>query len=135
YEYKNSGEFSADLEDYFSSGRMNDIEDRIRATAVTLQYWELVAADFRNDWYNSSVKARSWLRSQLQNDIQLEKEVLECARKFIAERYEVDDESVMFDEPNSEPKIFSSEPIFEDPLNRPESMSIGSEAPPENVNP
>ena len=59
---------------------MKYIEDQVRATAVTLKYWELVAADFRNDWYDSSVKARSWLKSQLQNDIQLEKEVLEYAQ-------------------------------------------------------
>ena len=60
-------------------------------------YLRFVALDYRNEWIDVFNKASEYLRVQCNNDSGLEDEVLECARKFIFERYHVDKESVEAD--------------------------------------
>jgi hypothetical protein len=67
-------------------------------TAITIYYFRLVAVDHRQEWINQYERAYGWLKLQLNGDEKLEMEVLECARKLVVERYQVDKDAFTADE-------------------------------------
>ena len=58
-------------------------------TAVTLWYMRLVAVDYRADWTERYSWSYVWLKAQINQDAQVEKEIFES----VIERYQVDKEA------------------------------------------
>ena len=98
YGFETSDEFSASLKKHFVSERVKKVDNQVWITAVTLWYWRLVAVDHKHDWLDRYDLAYAWLKHHLQNDAQLEKEVLESAKKFVVERYKVEKDVFTIDE-------------------------------------
>lgn len=73
------------------------MDENVWITAVTIHYWRLVAIDHRKEWYSCYEKADEWLRVQCKHDAVVLKEIHECARKLVIERYQVDQESLQVD--------------------------------------
>ena len=93
--FDSTEDFTKQLQTYFKSERVNKVE-HLQASTCIIWYLRYVALDYCNEWISIFDKASENLRVQC-NDSGLEDEVLECARKFIFERYQVDKESVEAD--------------------------------------
>jgi len=98
YGFETSDAFSVSLKKYFVSERVKKVDHQVWVTAVTLWYWRLVAVDYKHDWVERYDRAYAWLKLHLQNDAQLEREILESAKKFVIERYAVEKEVFAIDE-------------------------------------
>jgi len=93
--FDSTEEFTKQLQTYFKSERVKKVE-HVWASACIIWYLRYVALDYRNDWLDVFDKTSEYLSAQC-NDSELEDEVLECARKFISERCQVDKESIEAD--------------------------------------
>ena len=58
----------------------------------------LVAVDYRADWIERYNWSYVWLKKQINQDAQLEKEIFESAKKWVIERYEVHKEVIAADD-------------------------------------
>jgi len=58
----------------------------------------LVAVDYRADWTERYSWSYVWLKAQINQDAQLEKEIFESAKKWVIERYQVDKEVLVADD-------------------------------------
>ncbi|CAG8462401.1 6009_t:CDS:10 [Racocetra fulgida] len=56
-----------------------------------------LAVDYRQEWITNYEKSSNWLTRQYNGDIALENEIMDCAKKFIVSRYEVDNEAIEAD--------------------------------------
>jgi hypothetical protein len=93
--FENTEQFTKHLQNYFKSERVTKVQ-HVWASACTIWYLRYVAVDHRQEWVGIHDKAFEYLKAQC-NDSGLENEVLECAKKFIIERYQVDKESIEAD--------------------------------------
>ncbi|CAG8539279.1 12049_t:CDS:2, partial [Cetraspora pellucida] len=97
YGFKSVDEFLQHLRKYFKTERVTKLHHNILVTACTIWYLRLVAVDHRQEWITNYEKLSKWLTKQCNEDTAFEYEVMECAKKFIVSRYEVDNEAIEAD--------------------------------------
>ncbi|CAG8779659.1 19414_t:CDS:2, partial [Cetraspora pellucida] len=97
YGFKSVEEFLQHLRKYFKTERVTKLHHNVWVTACTIWYLRLIAVDHRHEWIANYEKSSKWLTRQCNGDTNLENEIMECGKKFIVERYEVDKEAIEAD--------------------------------------
>ncbi|CAG8611584.1 1530_t:CDS:2, partial [Cetraspora pellucida] len=98
YGFKSVDECLQHLRKYFKTERVTKFHHNVWVTACTIWYLRLIAVDHRHEWIANYEKSSKWLTRQCNGDTNLENEIMECAKKFIVERYAVDKEAIEADE-------------------------------------
>ncbi|CAG8835539.1 20637_t:CDS:2, partial [Cetraspora pellucida] len=98
YGFKSVEECLQHLRKYFKTERVTKFHHNVWVTACTIWYLRLIAVDHRHEWIANYEKSSKWLTRQCNGDTNLENEIMECAKKFIIERYEVDKEAIEADD-------------------------------------
>ncbi|RHZ51819.1 hypothetical protein Glove_469g43 [Diversispora epigaea] len=93
YAFQSEDEFIKHLKNYFKTELVTKLHINIWVAACTIWYLRLVAIDYSNEWSRNYEKLSEWLVKQYKEDTQLVNEILECAKKFVVERYQVDKEA------------------------------------------
>ncbi|CAG8818527.1 16713_t:CDS:2, partial [Gigaspora margarita] len=95
--FKNVDECSQHLRKHFKTERVSKLHQNAWVTACIVWYLRLVAVDHRHEWIANYEKSSEWLKKQCNGDAALEKEINECARRFVVPRYEVDQDAIEAD--------------------------------------
>ncbi|CAG8591221.1 5967_t:CDS:10, partial [Diversispora eburnea] len=93
YWFESEDEFIKYLKNYFKTERVTKLHINVWITACTILYLRLVAIDHSNEWSQNYEKSYEWLVKQCKEDTELVNEILECAKKFVVERYQVNKEA------------------------------------------
>ncbi|CAG8725754.1 3161_t:CDS:2, partial [Racocetra persica] len=97
YGFKSVDECLQHLRKFFKTERITKLHHNVWVTACTIWYLRLVAVDHRPDWVANYEKSSSWLTKQCNGDTNLENEIMECAKNFVVQRYQVDKEAIAAD--------------------------------------
>ena len=83
-----------ELQTHFSSySKVAKLDVHVYSTAILLWYFRYTMVDHRDKWAITYKKSSAWLSAQINNK-EVEKELLEAARRFVVKRYQVDEETL-----------------------------------------
>ncbi|CAG8810959.1 30816_t:CDS:2, partial [Gigaspora margarita] len=95
--FKSVDECLHHLRKHFNKERVSKLHQNAWTTACVVWYLRLVAVDHRHEWIANYEKSSEWLKQQCNGNAALEKEINECARRFVVSRYEVDKNAIEAD--------------------------------------
>ncbi|CAG8473033.1 16323_t:CDS:10, partial [Dentiscutata erythropus] len=87
--FKSVDEFLQHMQKHFKTERVSKPHHNAWVTVCVVWYLRFVALDHRHEWIGNYEKSSEWLKKLCKGDTALEKEINDCAKKFIISRYEM----------------------------------------------